>query len=461
MSNLKRYPDYKDSGVPWLGDIPSHWEVIDSKFILNFSRGLTITKSNLIDEGIPCVNYGEVHSKYGFEVDPQQHKLKCVPKAYLEQFEYAILNRGDFIFADTSEDYAGSGNFTYLNSDTTTFAGYHTIVARLKFDYNPRYLAYVFDSNEFRTQVKVQVSGVKVFSITHNILKNASVWLPPTSEQELIVSFLDKRLSHIDTLISKQKQLLEKLAEQRSAVITHAVTKGLNPDVPMRDSGVEWLGDIPEHWLLKKMKFLISELRVGPFGSALKHSDFTYSGKAVFNQRSVLDKNLIDNKYYISEEKFEELKSFAVKKGDFLLTTRGTIGKVAVVPEEASEGIIHPCLIRFRVRPDLLRKEYVELYFNQINLVKEQLAYKSNSTTIDVVYSDSLKDIFIAIPELEEQKAIIDYLIIETKRTDQMINATKKIIGKLKEYRSAIITQAVTGKIDVRDTDNQAVEGVA
>lgn len=455
MSNLKRYPDYKDSGVPWLGDIPSHWEVIDSKFILNFSRGLTITKSNLIDEGIPCVNYGEVHSKYGFEIDPQQHKLKCVPKAYLEQFEYAILNRGDFIFADTSEDYAGSGNFTYLNSDTTTFAGYHTIVARLKFDYNPRYLAYVFDSNEFRTQVKVQVSGVKVFSITHNILKNASVWLPPTSEQELIVSFLDKRLSHIDTLISKQKQLLEKLAEQRSAVITHVVTKGLNPDVPMKDSGVEWLGNIPEHWNISKLKYLVS----CNDETLNENTDPTYEFQYVdISSVSLFEgiTNKEDLVFYDSPSRARRI----VKQGDVIVSTVRTYLKAIAQVDECQDNlIVSTGFAVLRPQTELLPKFLG--YWVQSDYLVSNIMSNSVGVSYPAINSTDLVRLPIVQVSRSEQEEIVTYLDNETYHIDQMINATKNIIGKLNEYRSALITQAVTGKIDVRDTDNQAVEGVA
>lgn len=226
MSEYARYPEYKDSGVPWLGELPSHWQLIKNKFILNFSKGLSITKENLIDEGVPCVSYGEVHSKYGFEVIPEKHDLKFVAESYLVDSPHALLKHGDFIFADTSEDVKGSGNFTYLNSNTPTFAGYHTVTAKLSNDdILSRFLAYVFESDPHRNQVRAMVKGVKVYSITQAFLKNTFAWIPPKDEQDIIVSFLDHELGKIDALIDKQQLLLDKLAEHRSAVITQAVTK--------------------------------------------------------------------------------------------------------------------------------------------------------------------------------------------------------------------------------------------
>lgn len=452
MSELRRYPDYKDSGVPWLGEIPSHWEVIDNKFIFNFSRGLTITKSNLVDEGIPCINYGEVHSKYGFEVDPKIHKLKCVPKEYVEKFDYALLNRGDFIFADTSEDYKGSGNFTYLNSDELTFAGYHTVVARLKTDDNPRFMAYLFDSNEFRTQVKTRVSGVKVFSITHNILKNVSVWIPAKVEQQAIVDFLDTELKQIDTLIVKQQQLIEKLAEQRSAVITHAVTKGLDLDVPMKDSGIEWLGDMPEHWKATKLKYYF-DIQLGkmlqPNPSLSDDFEVNYL-KAMHVQWD--DTKVIDlPKMWCNER---ELEKYQVYDGDLLVCEGGEVGRSALIRGLEGTTIIQNALHRLR-STDAGDVRYLDYVIRHI-ADSEWFSILCNKATIAHLTGDKLANTFITLPPLSEQLDIIDHLDSQTKKIDEMSDSNKSIIAKLQEYRSALITQAVTGKIDVRHINKKA-----
>lgn len=461
MSELRRYPDYKDSGVPWLGEIPSHWEVIDNKFIFSFSRGLTITKSNLVDEGIPCINYGEVHSKYGFEVDPKIHKLKCVPKEYVEIFDYALLNRGDFIFADTSEDYKGSGNFTYLNSDEVTFAGYHTVVARLKTDDNPRFIAYLFDSNEFRTQVKTRVSGVKVFSITHSILKNVSVWIPPKDEQQAIVNFLDNELERIDTLISKQQQLIEKLAEQRSAVITHAVTKGLNPDVAMKDSGVEWLGEIPEDWIISRFKDITSYFK----GYAFKSSDFSDTEGAPLVKASNLKKGFIVKvNTFIPEDKIlENHAKVKLLKNDIILSTVGSlpsvknsaVGQIAIVDNEFDEAYLNQNNVCFRLDSEMDADYYG--YFVKSSYFRRSLdmlaLWIANQAYLEV---KNLNDIPVSVPPIETQKMIKKFLDKETQKIDQISDATSNIIAKLQEYRSALITQAVTGKIDVRHINKKA-----
>ncbi len=215
----------KDIGVEWLGEIPEHWELSKLRFLFSFSTGLNITKANLIDEGgIPCVNYGEIHSKYGFEVNANINDLKCVDKEYLITSKSSLLSEGDFIFADTSEDMKGAGNFTHVIGNTKVFAGYHTVIARQIYNYNSKFFAYVFDSEVFRTQIQLAIKGVKVFSITQAILKNCLTWFPLLSEQQEIANYLDEKTLKIDTLIEKSNKSIELLKEKRTALISACVT---------------------------------------------------------------------------------------------------------------------------------------------------------------------------------------------------------------------------------------------
>jgi len=214
----------KDSGVEWIGEIPEEWEINKFRFLFNFSKGLNITKENLQEEGIPCVNYGEIHSKYGFELDPEKHPLKCVSEEYLKTTPKSFLKKGDFIFADTSEDIEASGSFTYLNSEVPPFAGYHTIITRLKKQMVNRFIAYFFDSDAFRDQVRQKVKGVKVYSITNNILKETLICFPKIDEQKRIVEYLDSKTQKIDYAITLQQKQIEKLKEYKATLIDSVVT---------------------------------------------------------------------------------------------------------------------------------------------------------------------------------------------------------------------------------------------
>lgn len=174
--------------------------------------------------------------------------MRCVPSEYLISFPSALINCGDFVFADTSEDLEGSGNFSHLESDRPLFAGYHTIIGRPSKEVSPLFIAYQLHSPEVRCQIQSRVKGIKVFSISQAVLKSVKCWLPSALEQRAIASFLDVETSKIDGLVSEQRRLIELLKEKRQAVISHAVTKGLNPNAPMKPSGIQWLGDVPEHW---------------------------------------------------------------------------------------------------------------------------------------------------------------------------------------------------------------------
>ena len=233
----------KDSGVDRIGEIPEHWEVRKLRFDFNLSKGLTITKENLTDEGVFCLNYGEIHSKYGFEVNPLVHKLRCVSEEYLLTNSNSLLNDGDFVFADTSEDLEGSGNFTYLNSSETVFAGYHTVIARPKKNIESRFFAYEFDSPNFRNQVRTKMKGVKVFSITQSILKDLTLWIPPYKEQIEITEYLDIRTSKIDQVIVLKQQEIEKLKEYKTVLIDNVVTGKVRVRIKTKTNNQEKLID--------------------------------------------------------------------------------------------------------------------------------------------------------------------------------------------------------------------------
>lgn len=214
----------KDSGIEWLGEIPEHWKVCKFRYKFDTTKGLTITKANLQEQGIPCVNYGEIHSRYGFELNPEVHNLKYVSEEYLETNKVSLLSKGDFVFADTSEDIEGAGNFTHLNSGIPTFAGYHTIIARLNDNSHFRFIAYFMDSSSYRSQIQNLVKGVKVYSITNKILKDTILFFPPKEEQKMIAEYIDIKVKKIFMSTEKLEKSIQKLKEYRQSLISEAVT---------------------------------------------------------------------------------------------------------------------------------------------------------------------------------------------------------------------------------------------
>ena len=445
---FKQYPSYKNSGVEWLGEVPEHWTVLKNRHIFNFSKGLSITKENLQESGIPCVSYGEVHSKFGFEFNPEINDLKFVSEEYLKTSKNCLLNSGDFIFADTSEDFEGSGNFSYLNSKSQVFAGYHTVIARLKFSHNPRFFAYVFDSNAHRKQIQTQVKGIKVFSITQGILKDIYSWLPPIDEQQKIVLFLDTETARIDNLISKQEKLIELLEEQRKSIISHAVTKGLNPNAPMKDSGVEWLGKVPNDWNFSRLD-AVSKIVRG--NSAFSKMDLLESGKYVALQYGKTYKvNEINESFgsYVNQEFFK--KSQITEFGDIIL----------ISTSETLEDLGHSCFYarhdvgliggeQFLLKPK--NQNFGKYIYYATKAFSSYLQRYATGLKVFRFNLDDLKKIYIPDISLVEQQKIAEFLDKETARIDISVLKQKSLIEKLKEYRASIISHAVTGKIDVRE----------
>ncbi|WNF89781.1 restriction endonuclease subunit S [Vagococcus fluvialis] len=221
---LDKNAEMKDSGVHFLGEIPKRWNLTKIKYSYEMVKGLSITKENLESAGIPVISYGEIHSKYGFKFDPKKNPVKNVNPKYLETNENALIKKGDYIYADTSEDIEGSGNFTCYVGEEECFAGYHTIILKPKKKENYSFYAYLYDSLSFRYQIQNKVKGIKVYSITQKILKELYRWAPPENEQQQIVDFLDEKTSKIDSLIKDKEQIIKEYEEYKKSLIYEYVT---------------------------------------------------------------------------------------------------------------------------------------------------------------------------------------------------------------------------------------------
>lgn len=447
---MKKYDSYKDSGIEWIGEIPEHWKIQRLKYAFDLGTGLSITKENLIEKGVPCVNYGEIHSKYGFEVDINKHNLKCVDVNYLNTSKKALMNQGEFIFADTSEDIEGSGNFTHIKSNGDIFAGYHTITARPIKKSNSLYFAFLFDSIDFRTQIRNSVKGIKVFSITQGILKDTCIWHPPFEEQTQIANYLDHKTTQIDTLIAKKQQFISLLQEERTAVINQAVTNGLDPKVKMKDSGIEWLGEIPEQWEVKKLKYVgncqngISE-GAEFFGTG--HPFVSYSD---VYKNDVLPKNVFG--LANSNEKHQE--NYSVEESDVFFTrtseTVEEIGIASICNHRIEKAVFAGFLIRFRPNKDLIIKEFSKYYFRCF-IPRTFFVKEMNLVTRASLSQELLKRLPTLLPSINEQQRIATFLDKKTSEIDIVIFKSKQEIELLKEYKTALISEVVTGKVDVRD----------
>ena len=288
-----------------------------------------------------------------------------------------------------------------------------------------------------------------VDSLRRPMLRMFPVCLPSPPEQQTIVEFLDYETAKIDALIAMQQQLIALLGEKRQAVISHAVTKGLNPDAPMRDSGVEWLGEVPAHWEVYRLKHLATSIKAGPFGSSLTKDVYVKSGYRVYGQEQVIPNDFSIGDYYISDVKFKEMSQYSVSPGDVLISCVGTFGKIAIVPETAEPGIINPRLLRLCCSSAVSPEYLVEVLRSQVTF--EQFSILSRGGTMDIINIGTLSSIVVPLPPADEQLLLLDYIGSSSRKFEKLIEAANAMVDLLKERRTAIISAAVTGKIDVRN----------
>lgn len=434
--SFPRYPKYKPSGVEWLGDVPEGWEVKPLRSVFKFSKGLTITKENLQDEGVCCVNYGEIHSKCGFRLNPEIHPLRYVDPEYLGSNSEALISDGDFVFADTSEDLEGSGNFTHLRYDQKVFAGYHTIIARPRKAICPLLLAYQFQSSVFRSQIQRQVKGVKVFSISQGILKSSKCWLPPYEEQTAIAEFLDRETGKIDGLVAEYRRLMELLKEIRQAVISHAVTKGLNPHAPMKPSGIEWLGDVPVGWSLKRLQNVCS------FQSGKAHEPFICDD-GIYKCVTSRFVSTEGTKCKMCSENISPAKMNDTLMVMSDLPNGRALAKAFFVGDDGAYAVNQRVCI---LRPFSAFPKY--LYY-LLDRNPEFLRHDDGINQTHLSNAEFLKPQF-PFPPLVEQEAIAEFLDTELSKFDTLTAEAQRSIDLLQERRTALISAAVTGQIDVR-----------
>ena len=212
----------KDSGVEWIGKIPQGWEVRPLKSLFSFGKGLPITKENLIESGVPVISYGQIHAKWNTGVTTHPELMRFVSESYLETNPASLVKRGDLIMADTSEDREGCGNCAYVDTSEPLFAGYHTIILKSMSQKDDKYLAYLFRTDAWRSQLRKSVSGVKLFSISRRILGTTTVLIPNNADE--LVAHLDEKCSQIDRLIAVKQAKIEQLEAYKKSLIYEVVT---------------------------------------------------------------------------------------------------------------------------------------------------------------------------------------------------------------------------------------------
>lgn len=221
---MRKNNKMRATGLEWIEKIPHDWEVSRLKSLFSFGKGLPITKENLTETGVPVISYGQIHAKYNTGTRLSEELFRYVPATYLDSNSDSLVHEGDFLVADTSEDKAGCGNAVYVDKEVQLFGGYHTIILKAKKSDNNKYLAYLFKSNAWRSQIRTRVSGVKLFSVSKKILNDVSIILPTCEEQIEIVNYLDEKCGLIDEIIIHKIRLIEDLELYKRSLVYEVVT---------------------------------------------------------------------------------------------------------------------------------------------------------------------------------------------------------------------------------------------
>ena len=442
--DFKEYPSYKNSGVEWLGDVPEHWIVcLFKRQIVRNDGGVWGEEPTGHNDTIVFRSTEQTMDGRWNIVNPALRNLSDKEK------KSALLEEGDLLLTKSSGSSLHIGKTTLVDVEIAkNRCCYSNFMQRIRTTktYNSTLGWYVLNNQLTREQFSVfSTSTTGLANLNSEIIGNIHIVVPPVNEQLKVIEYLDTETTRIDNLIAKQEKLIELLEEQRKSIISHAVTKGLNPNAPMKDSGVEWLGEVPEHWdvavvkrafIVKLGKMLQPDQKdeTDVIKKYLKASNLTWDG--------VKD---IDNEMWFSKN---DLKKLKLEIGDLLVAEGGDVGKSCIF--DSNEEFYYQNSVN-RVRGQKNNANKFLYYWLFTLKYSGYIDILCNKSTIAHFTAEKLNETILLLPDSVEQNEIIAYLERENGKINQLILKQQSLIEKLKEYRASIISHAVTGKIDVRE----------
>ena len=441
----------KESGIKWIGKIPDSWKTERLKALFSFGKGLPITKDNLVAEGISVISYGQIHSKYNDGVHIRDELFRYVPEVFLKSNPDSLVHFGDIIVADTSEDLDGCGNALQIDSGNVIFAGYHTIILRSIKEQDNRFFAYTMLTDNWRSQLRGLASGVKVFSISKRMLSDCYYIVPPYKIRCEISDFLDSQCAIIDNIIEKTRASIEEYKKLKQAIITRTVTKGVRGDRTMKDSGVEWIGEMPTDWDLIPFRHVLKERQEKniPIKTEERLSLSIELGVTLYAEKTTnLDR---------FKDDFEQYKLAHV--GDLVMNSMNMI--VGATGVSDYYGCVSPVYYTFYDEtPGYTTAKYCEYLFRSKTMLR--VLYSLGKGIYAIVRGDDrvntcrlkvskedLKSILIPLPSLKEQTEILGYLNEATSAIDVLIEEKETLLRELELYKKSMIYEYVTGKKEV------------
>ena len=434
---MNQYKAYKESGVEWLGKIPNSWKFSKLKYHTSkIIDGAHFTPTYIDDEGgVPFLRVTDLHNS-----EINLINVKKIPKEeHIELIKRCEPKKGDLLLSKNGT--IGLMKIVDWDWEFSVFVS----LCLIKFEKTllNSFFYYFFKSNVVERQIFESSQKTSVTNLHLEKIKELRITIPPIEEQIQIANYLNKKITQLDTLIAKKEKLISLFQEERSAMINQPVTKGLNPNAPMKDSGIEWLGEIPEHWKVLKMKYVSRVSRGAILRPVDEPSYFDENGNWTYlniSDATKCDKYLAEGKLKLSE--LGSNKSARIEPGNLVITASATIGKpfINTIPICIHDGFIPLNDLKVNI-------DYMYYYFKNPQL----FVGIGKSNTQKNIYVSEVKMMDVPIPSSKEQIEIPLYIEKEQNRINTIISKTQDEINLLKEYKTALISEVVTGKIDVRE----------
>ena len=454
--DIKPYSAYKPSGIEWLGEVPSHWELGRLARFGRLFKGRGGSKGDNVDEGVPCVRYGDLYTTHDGFI---HNSRSFISKA--SATKYTPIEYGDVLFAASGETIEEIGASAVNLMTAEAYCAGDVIVFRPEVLSEARYLGYVAGCRPMSAQKASMGRGFTIVHIYGRQLRYLVVTMPPLREQQGIVRFLDYVDERIRGLVEVKEQLMTWLGELNTATISEAVTGRIDvrtgqPYSAYKPSGIEWLGPVPAHWEIRRLKTLCSQ--AGLYGANIPASQYAESGIRFIRITDITEQGeLRSGGVFIDKELAD---GYVLAEGDLLVSRSGTVGRGFLYdPHKHGHCAYAGYLVRFRFAREVVGKwAYL---FTKTLAFSEFLKVVAISSTIKNVNAEKYGNCFIPFPPPAEQSAIIKYLDRVTSGISAAISNTRREIELLNEYRTRMISDVVTGKVDAREATDRLEEPAA
>jgi len=443
----------KDSGIEWIGEIPEDWDVVKIKHLADHKEGLFLDgdwiESDIItSDGVRYLTTGNIGEGYfkeqgdGFISEETLEKMNCLI-VYPGDLVISRLNKPigrACLLPDTHEKYVIAVDNVVLRPNPKL--------------YNRLFLKFAMNIDGYSEEANMISRGATMPRISRTLLGNIKLPIPPYHQQHKISNFLDKKVAEIDHILEKTRESIEEYKKYKQSIITEAVTKGLNPDVKMKDSGIEWIGEIPEHWRLCKITNIIDVLTDftanGSFADLAKNVTYLDGeGFARVVRLTDLRVNFENPGVYVSEETFNYLKKSSLFGGEILIANVGAYaGLMCEMPSVDFKATLGPNMMLIKVKENLIFPHYLFL-LSMCTYFEKQLQLKAISSAQPKLNKDDVRSVRFVLPPLYEQKKISDFIDSKVSNIDNLITQKEQLLSDLEAYKKSLIYECVTGKREV------------